>query len=79
MLFHYFRTWSLTICVIFSCNLVKHKMAAGKAKIGYLAPDFTAKAVMPDGQFKDLKLSDYRGTTTLHYWFPTLMLHHLRL
>lgn len=36
-------------------------MAAGKAKIGSLAPDFTAKAVMPDGQFKDLKLSDYRG------------------
>lgn len=36
-------------------------MAAGKAQIGKLAPDFTAKAVMPDGQFKDLKLSDYRG------------------
>lgn len=53
-------------------------MAAGKAKIGYLAPDFTAKAVMPDGQFKDLKLSDYRGTTTLHYWFQTYV-HHLRL
>lgn len=37
-------------------------MAAGKAQIGKLAPDFTAKAVMPDGQFKDLKLSEYRGT-----------------
>ena len=36
-------------------------MAAGKAHIGMLAPDFTAKAVMPDGQFDDLKLSDYRG------------------
>lgn len=36
-------------------------MAAGKAQIGKLAPDFTAKAVMPDGQFKDLKLSEYRG------------------
>lgn len=44
------------------CNLVRLKMAAGKAHIGKLAPDFTAKAVMPDGQFKDLKLSDYRGT-----------------
>lgn len=38
-------------------------MAAGKAQIGKLAPDFTAKAVMPDGQFHDLKLSDYRGTS----------------
>lgn len=38
-------------------------MSAGKAQIGKPAPDFTAKAVMPDGQFKDLKLSDYRGTT----------------
>lgn len=37
-------------------------MAAGNAQIGKLAPDFTAKAVMPDGQFKDLKMSDYRGT-----------------
>lgn len=37
-------------------------MAAGKAQIGKMAPFFTAKAVMPDGQFKDLKLEDYRGT-----------------
>lgn len=37
-------------------------MAAGNAHIGKLAPDFTATAVMPDGQFKELKLSDYRGT-----------------
>uniref|UniRef100_A0AAQ5XUE9 thioredoxin-dependent peroxiredoxin n=1 Tax=Amphiprion ocellaris TaxID=80972 RepID=A0AAQ5XUE9_AMPOC len=35
-------------------------MSAGNARIGKLAPDFTAKAVMPDGQFNDLKLSDYR-------------------
>lgn len=36
-------------------------MAAGKAHIGKLAPDFTAKAVMPDGEFKDVTLSSYRG------------------
>lgn len=36
-------------------------MAAGKAHIGKPAPDFTAKAVMPDGQFKDLRLSEYKG------------------
>ncbi|TKS80159.1 Peroxiredoxin [Collichthys lucidus] len=46
--------------ILFLCNLVKLKMAAGKAQIGKLAPDFTAKAVMPGGQFSDLKLSDYR-------------------
>lgn len=44
------------------CDLFRVEMAAGKAQIGKLAPDFTAKAVMPDGQFHDLKLSDYRGT-----------------
>ena len=44
-------------------------MAAGNAHIGKLAPDFTAKAVMPDGQFKDLKISDYRGNKQhLHSW-----------
>lgn len=36
-------------------------MAAGNAHIGKPAPDFTAKAVMPDGQFQDLSLSDYKG------------------
>lgn len=41
-------------------------MAAGKAQIGKLAPDFMAKAVMPDGQFHDLKLSDYRGIVVAH-------------
>ena len=44
-------------------SLVNLKMAAGNARIGQLAPDFTAKAVMPDGMFKDLTLSSYRGTT----------------
>lgn len=43
-------------------------MAAGKAHIGKLAPDFTAKAVMPDGQFQDLKLSDYRGAPHSVCW-----------
>lgn len=38
-------------------------MAAGNAHIGKPAPDFTAKAVMPDGQFQDLSLSDYKGMT----------------
>uniref|UniRef100_A0A3P9KLE6 thioredoxin-dependent peroxiredoxin n=1 Tax=Oryzias latipes TaxID=8090 RepID=A0A3P9KLE6_ORYLA len=49
---------------------VRTNMAAGKAKIGSLAPDFTAKAVMPDGQFKDLKLSDYRGKYVVFFFYP---------
>lgn len=36
-------------------------MSSGKAFIGKPAPDFTATAVMPDGQFKDIKLADYKG------------------
>lgn len=40
-------------------------MAAGNAHIGKPAPGFTAKAVMPDGQFKDLSLSDYKGMTLM--------------
>lgn len=35
-------------------------MSSGNAKIGQPAPDFSATAVV-DGQFKDLKLSDYKG------------------
>lgn len=31
------------------------------ATIGKPAPNFAAKAVMPDGSFKDVKLSDYKG------------------
>ncbi|KAG8437036.1 hypothetical protein GDO86_007933 [Hymenochirus boettgeri] len=45
-------------------------MSAGNAKIGKLAPDFTATAVMPDGQFKDLKISDYRGKYVVFFFYP---------
>ncbi|XP_073450093.1 peroxiredoxin [Aquarana catesbeiana] len=45
-------------------------MSAGNAHIGKLVPDFTAKAVMPDGQFKDLKLSDYRGKYVVFFFYP---------
>ncbi|XP_018427821.1 PREDICTED: peroxiredoxin-1 [Nanorana parkeri] len=45
-------------------------MSAGNARIGKLAPDFTATAVMQDGQFKDLKLSDYRGKYVVFFFYP---------
>lgn len=34
------------------------------------APDFAAQAVMPDGTFKELKLSDYRGKYVLLFFYP---------
>lgn len=34
------------------------------------APDFTATAVMPDGQFKEISLSDYRGQYVLLFFWP---------
>ncbi len=34
------------------------------------APDFCAQAVMPDGSFQELKLSDYRGKHVLLFFYP---------
>ncbi len=34
------------------------------------APEFKAQAVMPDGQFKELSLSDYRGKYVLLFFYP---------
>ncbi|XP_067877266.1 peroxiredoxin-1 [Heterodontus francisci] len=45
-------------------------MSAGNAKIGQPAPDFTAKAVMPNGEFKDLTLSSYKGKYVVFFFYP---------
>ncbi|PIQ95969.1 MAG: thioredoxin peroxidase [Nitrospinae bacterium CG11_big_fil_rev_8_21_14_0_20_56_8] len=34
------------------------------------APEFTAQAVMPDGGFKQIKLSDYRGKNVVLFFYP---------
>jgi peroxiredoxin (alkyl hydroperoxide reductase subunit C) len=34
------------------------------------APDFKAQAVMPDGNFQELKLSDYKGKHVLLFFYP---------
>ena len=34
------------------------------------APDFEAQAVMPDGSFQTVKLSDYRGKYVLLFFYP---------
>uniref|UniRef100_A0A452VIY6 Peroxiredoxin-1 n=1 Tax=Ursus maritimus TaxID=29073 RepID=A0A452VIY6_URSMA len=45
-------------------------MSSGNAKIGHPAPNFKATAVMPDGQFKDLSLSDYKGKYIVFFFYP---------
>ncbi|XP_053572007.1 peroxiredoxin-2 [Bombina bombina] len=44
-------------------------MAAGKAHIGKPAPEFQATAVV-NGEFKDIKLSDYRGKYVVLFFYP---------
>ena len=34
------------------------------------APEFKAQAVMPDGQFKEVSLSDYRGKYVVLFFYP---------
>lgn len=34
------------------------------------APDFKAQAVMPDGQFKEVSLSDYKGKFIVLFFWP---------
>jgi len=34
------------------------------------APDFTAQAVMPEGSFQQISLSDYRGKYTVLFFYP---------
>src|SRR5512136_3079524 len=34
------------------------------------APAFKAQAVMPDGSFKDISLSDYRGKYVVLFFYP---------
>ena len=34
------------------------------------APDFTAQAVMPDGSFKEIKLSEYKGKYVIIFFYP---------
>lgn len=38
--------------------------------VGKPAPDFTAQAVMEDGSFKEIKLSDYRGKNVILFFYP---------
>ena len=37
---------------------------------GKQAPDFTAQTVMPDGSFKEVSLSDYKGKNVILFFYP---------
>lgn len=41
-----------------------------RAMVTRPAPDFKAQALMPDGSFKELSLSDYKGRYVLLYFYP---------
>ena len=41
-----------------------------EASIQQGAPDFAAQAVMPDGAFKELTLSDYKGKNVVLFFYP---------
>jgi alkyl hydroperoxide reductase subunit AhpC len=40
------------------------------ALVAKSAPNFTAQAVMPDGSFKEIKLSDYKGKYVILFFYP---------
>ena len=40
------------------------------ALVAKSAPEFTAQAVMPDGSFKEIKLSDYKGKYVILFFYP---------
>ncbi len=42
----------------------------GVASVTNAAPDFTAQAVMPDGQFAEVSLSDYKGKYVVLFFYP---------
>ena len=40
------------------------------AQVGQKAPDFQGQAVMPNGEFKEIKLSDYKGKWVVLFFYP---------
>lgn len=65
----------VTACAVSPSGIATITMSSANAKIGHPAPDFKATAVV-DGQFKDIKLSDYKGNLVLfhkEYLMPCLI------
>ncbi|XP_019645728.1 PREDICTED: peroxiredoxin-1-like [Branchiostoma belcheri] len=45
-------------------------MSAGNAKLTHPAPNFESTAVLPSGEFKTIKLSDYKGKYLVIFFYP---------
>ena len=39
-------------------------------QVGQKAPDFQGQALMPNGEFKEIKLSDYKGKWVVLFFYP---------
>merc|ERR1712228_33069 len=48
---------------------LSNRMSAGSAQIGKPAPDFACQALV-DGEFKTVKLSDYKGKYVVLFFYP---------
>ncbi|MBI4353539.1 MAG: peroxiredoxin [Candidatus Omnitrophica bacterium] len=46
------------------------ELCEGKLQVGSKAPDFSGQALFPDGSFKEVKLSDYKGKWLVLFFYP---------
>ena len=60
------KLFSLLTATLASVALAADNLVA---RIGKLAPDFEAEAVV-DGDFQKVKLSDYRGKYVVFFFYP---------
>lgn len=56
--------------ILCSVTLFCSAQAKTKSILGQKAPDFSAKALFPDGSVKDFTLSDYAGKNVVLYFYP---------
>ncbi len=45
-------------------------MECEKLQVGQKAPDFQAQALLPDGSFKEVKLSEFKGKWVVLFFYP---------
>ncbi|CAG9798974.1 unnamed protein product [Chironomus riparius] len=48
----------------------EHHLQYTKAIISFPAPEFSATAVLPNGEFKTVSLSDYKGKYVVFFFYP---------
>lgn len=51
-------------------EVTENKETVVELKVGKQAPEVKSQALMPDGSFKDVKLSDYRGKWVVLFFYP---------